>query len=758
MTPVFLQSWVYHSGIQRRNHREMKKTFVLPKELFGQLEDFCKKSQNELRNVLLAGFAILLHRVEDQTEVGIVTPRGSLSSDQRQWQISFSKALSVKELLNDVQKSAAVNEISSSDSYRVLFSYDSLAEAKTNPPDSLWLHIMPHDGTLQGDFYCKGGLFSESDLELFASRYSVILENMLREINQACSQIAPLTKAERQHLLEWNPHKVEYPKDTCLHTLIELQVERSPDAVAVSYRDHNVTYRELNAEANQIAHYLIQKRVGPGSLVGLYIDPSPRMISAMLGILKTGASYISLDPVCSASTLKFIVEECDLSFLVTASGLEKVFPLPGKPTLLLEDNRSINQQPKTNPSLNLTSDTQGFIVYTSGSCSAPKGVIHSHRNVISRFHSTWAAAPTEQNEVYSQTSPLSSIDLIDEIYPPLMRGHRVHIIDMKRASDPNRLVEALEMGKVTRMILVPSLLHAMLSLDLSLAHVLHTLRTVLVGGEPLTYTLADLFYQKLPHAQLINYYGLTEGDGAAYLVPVNKRFSFAPPIGQPIGNTMVYILDINMKPVPMGMSGEIYIASEGLARGYYKHPELDAQRFLSNPFHDSSESRLCKTGDRGRFLPDGNIEYLGRVDTMVKVRGFRVELGEVQAAIQSHPAVRECIVLAKPPFGKLQGARAHDPSLVGYVVLKRPQSISAQVLKTYLLNQLPEHAVPSNIVILESFPLSPTGKINVAALPNPEQVSHGSGKNDVHRRNLLELKMTRMWKRLLRISPIGGSQ
>jgi acyl-CoA synthetase (AMP-forming)/AMP-acid ligase II len=208
-----------------------------------------------------------------------------------------------------------------------------------------------------------------------------------------------------------------------------------------------------------------------------------------------------------------------------------------------------------------------------------------------------------------------------------------------------------------------------------------------------------------------------------------------------------------MEPVPVGMAGEVYIASEGLAKGYFKRPELDSQRFLPNPFSDSSGTRLCKTGDRGRFLPDGNIEYLGRIGTMVKVRGFRVELGEVQALIHSHPAVRECIVLTKPSHGQSQAI-----SLVGYVVLKKPRSTSAQALKSFLLSQLPDHALPSYIVILESFPLSPAGKVNVAALPNPEQRSHESGKNDVRRRDLLEIKMTRMWKWLLRISPIGGSQ
>jgi amino acid adenylation domain-containing protein len=733
----------------------MKKSFLLSNAFFKQLEDFSQENQNEVSNFLLAGYAILLHRTQEQTEVRIATPRTHLSSNQERWQISFSKELTLSQLLDELQKPPAPHETSSADSYGVYYSCDSSENSSIYPPNSLWLSIQSHQGTLQGDFNCEGGLFSESDIELFASRFPVILEGMLGGANQICSEVPLLTNTEKQHLLQWNQNKVEYPKDACLHTLIEMQVERTPEAVAVSYQGCNVTYRELNVQANQIAHYLIQKKVGPGSLVGLYTDPSPRMLSAMLGILKTGAAYVCLDPIYPAHKLKFIAEECEISFLLTTSKLEKVFPVRGKPTLFLDDQRLTKVHPTTNPSLLVSSDAPVFIVYTSGSAGVPKGVIHSHRNIISRFHSTCAFAPTQEGEVYSQTSPLSSIDLIDEIYPPLMRGYRVQMIDMQTVRDPHLLVEALERGRVTRIVLVPSLLRKILSLDISLAHVLYALRVVLIGGEPLTYTLADLFYQKLPHAQLINFYGLTEGDGASYPVLPDKKISFAPPVGRPIANTKIYILDPSMELVPVGMSGEIYIANEGMATGYFKRPELDAQRFLPNPFGDSSEPRLYKTGDRGRFLSDGNIEYLGRVDIMVKIRGFRVELGAVEAAINAHPEVRECLVLARPSYGRSQGALTRALRLVGYVILKKPGRISTQTLKSYLRDQLPDYALPSALLFLESFPLSPAGKIDITALPDPDQVSCELDGNYSAPRDFLEVQLTRMWEKILQTSPIG---
>jgi len=732
----------------------MKQSFILSGKIFERLEKFSQETQTELRNILLTGFAILIHRAQEQTEVAIATLPSSPLSNQQHWQISFSNAPTVAQVLNMLQASSPTNQTFSADSYRVYFSYNSPANSHNAPPNALSLILMSFDGTLQGEFHGAAGLVSESDIELFASRYPIILDAMLSGTNQVCSEIALLTNAERQDLLDCNHRKVEYPKDVCLHTLIERQVERTPATVAVSYEGYNVTYRALNSHANQIAYYLIQQNVGPGSLVGLYTHPSPEMLSAMLGILKTGAAYVCLDPVYPAHMLKFIVEECELSFLLTTSDIEKAFPIHGMPVLLLDDGRSINREPRTNPSLLLSSDTPVFIVYTSGSSGIPKGVIHSHRNVISRFYSTWDFAPTREDEVYAQTSPLSSIDLIDEIYPPLLRGYRVQLINAAKIRDPNLFVEALEAGKVTRMVLVPSLLRTILSLDRSLAHSLHALRVLLIGGEPLTYALADVFYQKLPHAQLINFYGLTEGDGTFYPVPPQEKISFAPPIGRPIANTKIYILDSNMEPVPVGMSGEIYIANEGMARCYFKRPELDAQRFLSNPFGDSLEIRLYKTGDRGRFLPDGNIEYLGRIDRMVKIRGFRVELGEVEAAINGHPDVRDCIVLARQSHAESSEMLIHGLRLVAYVVLQKSGSISTQALKSYLRTQIPNYALPSNIVVLESFPLSPTGKIDKSALPDPEQVVRELDDNYVAPHDLLETQMIHLWERLLQISPI----
>ena len=732
----------------------MKKAFLLPPELFRQIEIVSRGSQDEVRVVLLAAFALLLHRTQEQAEVQIAAPSSAPAAPGRLWQIAFSNDLTVEKLLETIRTSLVSDESSASDEHGVFFSYSDRVNSDKDSVRGLWLDIRPHAKTLEGVFQCGKGPCSESDLELFASRYPVILEGILQGGEGLCSAIPLLRPAERQNLLEWNYSQVDYPRDACLHTLIEAQVERTPQAVAVSHQGSEITYRDLNAQANRIAHYLIRQGVGPGSLVGLYTDPIPTMLSAMLGILKTGAAYVCLDPAYPAERLKFIAEECDLSFLLTTRGLKSASPVAHKPTLLL-DNGFLTDEPTTNPCLPLSPEAEAFIVYTSGSTGISKGVIHSHRNIISRFYSTWAFAPCEQGEVYSQTSPLSSIDLIDEIYPPLLRGYRVHMIDQATVRDPHLLVEALERGGVTRIVLVPSLLRAVLSLEISLAHILHSLKVVLIGGEPLTYALVDLFYKRLPHARLINFYGLTEGDGSYYPVPRHERISFAPPIGHPIANTRIYILDPRMEPVPIGMPGEIYIANEGMAKGYFKRPELDSLRFLSNPFSPASEPRLYKTADRGRFRPDGSIEYLGRMDRMVKIRGFRVELGEVEAAIQAHPEVRECLVLTRKSQDEPGEALTRVLRLVAYVVEKQPRSLTSQALRSYLRGQLPDYAVPSSVVILESFPLSPAGKTDLAALPEAEQVSRDREEAYVHPRDPLESELTHMWEHILEVSPIG---
>jgi amino acid adenylation domain-containing protein len=734
--------------------------FALTNELIDQLNSFSEENQIDIQATLRAGFAILLHLVLNQVDFKIINSSSPNNddafSDLQGWLISFTNELTVKQLLDGMRKPPIKSLMMPANPCKVFFSYNFSTDTDAYPSDSLWLDFHGNTTTLEGKFNSNGDLYTDKDLELLASRFSIILQGMLTSPDQNCSKIPLLSSAERQQLLvEWNQSKVDYPKDVCLHTLIEQQVERTPDNVALSMGGTRITFRELNDEANQFSHYLIGKGIGPGSLIGLFSDPDPHKLSVILGILKTGAAFVCLDPVYPEDKLKFIADECELSGLITTSKLKERFPSHVKTILLLDDTHVINVQPVKNPSLQLSPEAQAFIIYTSGSTGLPKGVIYTHKGLISRFHSTWAFCPTGNEEVYSQTSPLSSIDLIDEIYPPLIRGFRVEMIPMETVRDPHLLVASLEAAAVTRLVLVPSLLRTILSINTDIAQKLRALKVVLIGGEPLTYALVDLFYQKLPNVQLINFYGLTEGDGSFYPVHPDKKVSFAPPIGRPVANAKIYILGSTMEPVPVGMSGEIYIANEGMAKAYYKRHELNVERFLPNPFNGFSEIKLYKTGDRGRYLSDGNIEYLGRIDRMVKIRSFRVELGEVEAAINSHPAVQDCIAVTIDSSAKKEDALTREPRLVGYVVLKQQHGTSADDIKKYLRSKLPEYAVPSAIVIINSFPLSPNGKIDVSALPNPEKISHEVDNHFVYPRNTIEMQLVEMWEKILHTNPIS---
>ncbi len=734
--------------------------FTLTNELVELLKTFSDENQNEIPTILRAGLAVLLHLVQNQLEVRILEPSSEHINEEFTdllgWSISFTNEMTVKQLLYEMRNQPIKSTMASNNPGGIFFSYTYSTDNNSYPANSLWLVIQANAGKLDGKFNSKGNLFSEKDLELLASRFPVILQGMLTSPCQFCSKIPLISSSERQQLLvEWNQNRIDYPKDVCLHTLIEQQVERTPDKVALSMGKIKITYRELNDQANQFAHYLIGKGIGPGSLVGLFSDPDPRQVCVILGILKTGAAIVSFDPVYPEDKLKLIADECELSVLITTTKLKERFPSHVMNILLLNDSLVVKTQSVINPSLQLSSEARAFIIYTSGSTGLPKGVVYTHRGLISRFHSTWAFCPTGNEDVYSQTSPWSSIDLIDEIYPPLIHGFRVEMIPMEIVRDPHLFVASLEEGTIARLVLVPSLLRTILSVNTDIAQALRALKVVWIGGEPLTYALVDLFHKKLPNVQLINFYGLTEGDGSFYPVNPDKKVSFAPPIGRPVANAKIYILDSTLEPVPVGMSGELYIANEGMAQGYYKRPELNAERFLPDPFNTFSEIRLYKTGDLGRYLYDGNIEYLGRIDRMIKIRGFRVELGEVEAAINSHPAVQDCFAMTRDSSTDKEDALTREPRLVGYVIFKQNYKISVKVLKKYLRTKLPDYAIPRAIVVLNSFPLSPNGKIDVFALPNPENIALEVDDHIIYPRDPLEMRLVQIWENILHAHPVS---
>jgi thioesterase domain-containing protein/acyl carrier protein len=392
-------------------------------------------------------------------------------------------------------------------------------------------------------------------------------------------------------------------------------------------------------------------------------------------------------------------------------------------------------------------------MFTSGSSGRSKAVLYLHRNLAARFSNTMHVSTFEPWSVFAQTSPVTSVDAIDEIFLPLVGGGCTAILPYEIVTQPHQLVDSLSALRVTHILMVPSLLRVILSAQEDIVEKLAALRTWMIGGEPLTAALTRQFYKQLPQAVLINFYGLTEGDATFHVTSPAFSYDTSVPVGRPLPDTTIYLLDEDLNPVPEGKPGEICLAGEGLFHEYLNCPELNQQRWFSNPFRaNGSYPRVFRTGDLGRLRADGEIEYLGRGDRMVKVRGFRVELGEVEAVLSRHQAVDQCVVLAKQLVGDCE---AQQTCLTAYVVLKPGESASTRALRDFLEEHLPDYAVPSKILLLASFPLSPNGKIDIQALSQLDPLERESSESYAPPRDAVERGLTQIWEKLLNVRPVG---
>ena len=571
---------------------------------------------------------------------------------------------------------------------------------------------------------------------------------------EADTQLSLMTVAARQRLLvDWNMTQQLYPKEQSISRLFEAQVERTPSAVALIFEGRKLTYSELNEQANALAHYLRRLGVGPEVRVALCVERSPEMVVGLLGILKAGGAYVPLDPSYPQNRLTFMLEDADTAVLVTQQPLLKRLPVHKNVVCLDTMWQAIAQENKENLPDTVTGEHVGYIIYTSGSSGQPKGVLGTHRAAINRFHWMWTTYPFVAGEVCCQKTALSFVDSIWEIFGPLLQGVRIVIIPDMAVKDPRQLVHMLAIHGVTRIVLVPSLLRAMLDTTNDLRGTLPRLKYCVSSGEALPLELALRFVKAMPHCALLNLYGSSEvaADATCYdMRNWNSTSLTSIPIGRPIANTQIYLLDERMRPVSVGSSGEIYVGGDGLARGYFNRPDLTDMRFVDNPFSNEPNAKLYKTGDWGRYLRDGNIEYLGRQDQQVKIRGFRVEMGEIETVLAAHPSVREAVVVALDVRGT-----TGDKRLVAYVVLQKGPTHTNVDLRGYVTKKLPSYMVPSTFVQLESFPLTPNGKVDRRALPAPESVRPPTEESFVAPTSMVAHRLKQIWEELLDVRPVG---
>jgi amino acid adenylation domain-containing protein len=586
-------------------------------------------------------------------------------------------------------------------------------------------------------------IFRDEAIARMSGHFLQIIQAVVDNHDCQLSQINLLTAVERDQLLiEWNDTAVSYPQDKCIHQLFEEQVKLTPDAIAVIFAGQQLTYQQLNEQANQLAHYLQTKGVEPEALVGIFVERSLEMVVGLLGILKAGGAYLPLDPSYPAARLAYMLSDSAVSILLTQQSLVASLPENQAQVLCLDsDWPVIAKYSQQNPITQVTWENLVYVIYTSGSTGQPKGVMNIHRGICNNLLRTIAAYPLTTSDAVLQITPFSFDVATWEIFWPLIAGATLILAKPEGHKDTAYLINLIAQQQVTQINFVPSMLRVFIQ-ELNLEDC-RCLQRVFCGGEALSYELTQRFFERFD-CELYNFYGPTETavDATFWQCTPQSHYQIIP-IGRPIANTQIYILDSELQPLPIGIPGELHIGGASLARGYLNRPELTAQKFIDNPF---GNGKLYKTGDLARYLPDGNIEFIGRIDNQVKLRGLRIELGEIESILDNHPQVVQTVVI-------LREDTTENQRLVAYVV-RKDQSLTPSDLRHLLQQKLPAYMIPSAFVMLSELPLNPNGKIDYKKLPKPDETSIVESPY-LAPRNQTENILVNIWQKVLQVSKIG---
>ena len=613
-------------------------------------------------------------------------------------------------------------------------------EVNRRAPFDLLLDMREHDGCLGGELRYSTDLFARESVERMVQHFETLLGAIIDNPESRLSELSVLTVEERHLALkEWNRTATNYPQAACINELFEQQTALSPDDVAVIFGDQELTYRELNARANQLAHYLQTLGVGPEVPVGIWVQRSVEMIVGLLGILKAGGVYVPLDPELPLERLSFIIQDAQLPVLLTQDHLLDLLPsFWGQIACLDSEWDMIATHSDSNPINACVADNLAYVIYTSGSTGQPKGTGVSHR-AVARLVKQTNYFDVVDGEVFLQLAPLAFDASTFEIWASLLNGARLAIAPPQTLSLAE-LAATLKRYQVTTLWLTAGLFHLMVD-----EHIedLKGLRQLLAGGDVLSPDHVRKYLQA-SEGKLINGYGPTESTTFACCYSMSKETQIrgSVPIGFPIANTEGYVLDEYLRPAPLGVIGDLYLGGAGLARGYINRPELTVEKFIPHPHSDEAGSRLYKTGDLARYLPDGCIEFVGRNDLQVKIRGYRIELSEIELMLGRHPAVRQCVVVAR---GEYQG----DKRLVAYLTIAGEQAPAARELREFLGEKLPEYMVPAVYVHLDQLPLTPNGKVDRRAFPDPEEFAVNAEREFVAPHTEVEAALVSIWEEIL---------
>ncbi|HYW71139.1 MAG TPA: amino acid adenylation domain-containing protein [Pyrinomonadaceae bacterium] len=604
----------------------------------------------------------------------------------------------------------------------------------------LLLVMSEADERLAGTFSYNTDLFTAATIKRLATHFASLLTGIVGNPNQRLSELPLLADEERRQLLEWGQAASEYPRDSCITDLFEAQVERAPAAVALVFQDTRLTYDELNQRANQLAHYLVKAGLKPAAVVGVCLERSVEMIVALLGILKAGAAYLPVDLSQPRDRLRSMLSSARVAMFLTRQSLaDRLPPADGQRVFLDAEAARIGLESKANlRNFGASGEDLAYVMFTSGSTGQPKGVSVTHRNVVRLVKNT-NYVRFDADQTFLQLAPISFDASTFEIWGSLLNGSRLVIMP---APTPTleELSAILQKHQVTILWLTAGLFHQMVDYH---PQALRSLRYLLAGGDVLSVQHVKRLLEGDPGLHLINGYGPTESTTFACCHSMSHGDVGATvPIGKPISNTEAYVLDEQMQIVPQGVSGELYLGGDGLARGYLNRPDLTAERFVPNPYTSAMGGRLYRTGDLVRYLADGNLEFLGRRDDQVKVRGFRVELSEIELVLAEHPLVRETLVVAHKMV-------AEDKRLTAYVVSEGQAAPSGNELRAFLREKLPAYMLPSSFVFLEALPLTRNGKVDRRALPLPEDLRDVDQRDRLSPRTPVEDLLSNIWAQVL---------
>ena len=652
--------------------------------------------------------------------------------------------------------------ISHSPLFQVLFAFQNTQREKLKLPGLTWswmeipttiarfdlsLYLEETENGFTGKLEYNTDLFDGETIARMAEHFQILLEGIVNNPHQQLSELPLLTQTEKNKLLvEWNNTYINYPKEQCLHQLFEQQVDKTPEAIAVIFEEAQLTYQQLNQRANQLAHHLIKLGVGADVLVGICVERSLEMLVGLLGILKAGGAYVPLDPDYPQERIAFMLEDAAVPVLLTQQKLVGTLPSHQGQVLCLDSNwNQIAQQSQENPHSQITSENLIYTIYTSGSTGKPKGAMNIHKALCNRLLWMQDTYQLTSGDRVVQKTPLSFDVSVWELFWPILVGASLVIARPRGHQDPSYLVKLIASQQITTIHFVPSMLQVFL--EEPGLETCKSLQRVICSGEALPLGLQQRFFQRID-AQLHNLYGPTEAaiDVTSWACQSQSNLSTVP-IGRPIANTQIYILDSNLQPVPIGVPGELHIGGINLARGYLNRPELTREKFILNPFSDNRDDRLYKTGDKVRYLADGTIEYIGRIDNQIKLRGFRIELGEIEAVLQGHTSVRETVVIVKE-------MEPGDQRLIAYLVGQGEMPTSNE-LRQAIKEILPEYMVPSAFVMLETMPLTPNGKIDRRALPDPDKFRQRTESDYVMPQTKTEQAIAGVWQELLHVEKIG---